>query len=510
MAARVPTLSLLAALTLVVGAPLSAQAIETPSPVDSAIGRAQDAASRQDCAGVLGALDPVLPALQPGTDRTAVQRLRLVCLGAVGRAQELPAVQRELVQALPRDGVVRAFGVLIAADESRFADAADQIASLAATSPRSLDVLTGQAVRAISTHLETDHANDARDRMMIALARADWAPADFPELRTGFAEGAIGALIRQGAPDEAEGLLDRIDQPELLSSMLVDRHYTKLWPAIEAQLGPAGGASVDRFALERLTAFGDSPDSDVALRDAANAMLLLGRYDDVIALTDRVQVADGMSREAVSTLLYRARALAALRQVDAVDRLFSGLMTFNLASAPAASTALVSYAEFLDDAGRPAKGLEVARSARSKASGYLTDLGERWLDRTEVCTLSALGKVAEANQAMDRLKKLADQNPSAVIEALLCARRDAEASQVAIKAFADREAASDLLLQFQPAESTWAPAPSRLRELWVAFLARPEIRAAFDRTGRIMPRAFWPDRAPRSIPRRPSSGAPLT
>ena len=141
----------------------------------------------------------------------------------------------------------------------RFADAADQIAKLADASPRSLDVLSGAAVRAISMRLAEDHAREVRGRMLIALARADWEPADIPELRVGFAEGAIEALIDQGEPAEAEGLLERIEQPEQLSAMAVDRHFAKLWPALETRLGPAAATSVERFARDKLTVYGNSP-----------------------------------------------------------------------------------------------------------------------------------------------------------------------------------------------------------------------------------------------------------
>lgn len=508
MPARASALFILAILALATD--VRAQSITLSADVAAAIGKAQEAASREDCAGVLQALDSVVPALEPGEPRILVQRMRLLCLGAEGRSRELPAVQQELAKAMPRDGMVKAIGVLIAADENRFTDAADQIATIADTSPQSLHVLTGAAVRAISMKLAEDHADEARSRMLIALARADWEPADIPELRIGFAEGAIDALIDQGEAAEAEGLLERIDQPELLSSMVIDRHYAKLWPAIEARLGPASATSVDRFARDKLAAFGDSPDSEAALRDAANAMLLLGRYQDVLDLTDNVRVGDGISREAVRTVLYRARALAALRRNDEVDKLLAAFMTIDLRRAPAASTALVSYAEFLDEIGRPAQALSVARDARAKAGDLLTDLGKLWLDRTEICTLSSLGRTAEANSAIQAIKQHADQNQSAAIEALLCAKRDAEASRIAIKAFEDNDAASDLVLQFQPAASHWAPAPSRLRDLWTAFLTRPEIRAAFERKGRILPRTYWPDPRPRGIPRRPANGATLT
>ena len=506
--ARALLLSLAAAFSLGGGA--YAQSLDADPRLYTAIGQAQEAAGRNDCAGVLAALDPIVPGLADGPQRILIQRMRLVCLGTEGRAGELAPVQQELAVAMPRDGLVKAFGVLIAADEDRFTDAADQIALLADTSPRSLDVLTGAAVRAISIKLTESRAHEVRGRMMIALARADWEPSDLPEMRIGFAESAIGALIDRGEADEAEGLLARIEQPEMLSAMAIARHYIKLWPALEERLGPGSATSVDSFARSKFALLGDAPDSETALRDSTNAMLLLGRYQDVLDMTDTVEVNEGISRDAVRTLLYRARALAAMRRNDEVDQLLGGFMKLDLRHSPAAATALVSYAEFLDEVGRPAQALAAARDARAKAGELLTDLGKLWLDRTEICALSTLGRVAEANSAIQLIKQRAEHNQPAVIEALLCAKRDAEASQIALKAFGDSEVASELLLQFQPAGSLLAPAPSRLRDLWTAFLVRPEIKTMFERHGRILPRGLWPDPKPRAVPRQPSKGATLT
>lgn len=510
MRARAAALGLSFAATLALSAPASAQASADDPALAAAVGKAREALQREDCAAVLQALDPVVPGLQRGPGRTLVQRMRLVCLGTEGRAGELPAVQQELAQATPKDGMVKAFGVLIAADQNRFVDAANQLANLADSSPQSLDVLTGSAVRAITVKLIEDHARAARANMEIALARADWEPADLPDLRIDFAEDAIGALIDQGETAEAEGLLERIDQPELLSAMMVDRHYSKIWPALEARLGPASATSVDSYAREKLAAFADAPDSEIALRNAANAMLLLGRYQDVLDLTDNVRVADGVSTDAVRTLLFRVRALQAMRRYDDVDKLLAQFTRLDLRKSPAAVTALVSYAEFLDEIGRPAQALATARTALTKGGDLLTDLGKLWLDRTEICTLSTLGRTAEANHAIEAIKARAEQNQAAAIEALLCAKRDAEASRIALKAFDDEDVAGDLLLQFQPTGSLWAPSPSRLRNLWIAFLARPEIKATFQRKGRILPRSFWPDPKPRPIPRRPTNGETLT
>jgi hypothetical protein len=199
-----------------------------------------------------------------------------------------------------------------------------------------------------------------------------------------------------------------------------------------------------------------------------------------------------------------------MRRNDEVDKLFARFMALDLRKSPTATTALVSYAEFLDETGQPARALAVAREARTKAADLLTDLGKLWLDRTEICTLSTLGRTAEASGAIEAIKAHSDQNQAAAIEALLCARRDAEASRIALKALANEDVAGDLLEQFQPTASLWAASPSRLRDLWTAFLTRPEIKAAFERRGRILPHSFWPDPKPRAIPHHAVSGENLT
>ncbi|MDB5685738.1 MAG: Tetratricopeptide 4 [Rhizorhabdus sp.] len=465
-----------------------------------AIDVAQKAVAQQDCRGVLGALDPLVPRLGDTPQRAAIQRLRLVCLGVENRVTEIAGVQRELGRSMPKDKMVQAFGVLVAADENRFVDAANQIASLAAQSPQSLEILTGTAIRGIAARLTEQRQYAARGEMLVALSQADWQPNDMPELRASFAQGAIDVLVGSGKTEEAAELLDRVDQPEVLTGMAIERHYAPLWPALEKKLGPASGSGVDRFARDRLAFYSDNPQSEPALRDAANALLLLGRHQDVIDLTSDLAVQDGMSSDAVRVAQYRARALAALGRNDEVVQLYDRFQSLDLRRTPDASTVLISYAEFLDEIGHEQQALDTAQRALASASGLLTNFGKRWLDRTEICALSALGRVAEANASADRLKAVAAQNESAAIEALLCARRDAEAAQIAVKAFEDKDMAGNLIIQFQPGEAVLGSTPSRLRQLWIAFLARPDIKAAFDRRGRILPRTLWPSAEPRAIP----------
>ncbi|MGC6331293.1 tetratricopeptide repeat protein [Rhizorhabdus sp. FW153] len=470
----------------------------------AAIATAQEAASREDCKGVLAALDPVAASLT-GAERDTASRMRLICLGREGRFLELSILQKELAASSPRDGLVIAYGVIVAAGENRFRDAAEQLSRLAREAPASFDVLSGSGVREIIRQLSADRSAEARavrDGAVIALAQANWSPADMPELGNGLAREAVTALVRTNRIDEADRLLDHIDDPESLSSLLIDRSYAALWPSIERRLGPAGKTAVDQYAQEKLANYGDMQASDAALRDAANALLLLGRAADAVDLTGRAEIANGMSEEEIQVAMLRARALAlAGRDAQAADFL-STLLTLDLVKTPEAAPALITYAEYLDEIGRPAQALVIARAIQTKGKGVLNDFAMRWIDRSEVCALGALGRAAEAAPAIERLKSLAWQNHAAAVEALLCVKRDAEAAQIALKGLADDNVSGELIVQFQPTGALWAAPKSRLRDLWAGLLARPDVKAAFEKRGRILPKAYWPSPEAQPIPRR--------
>ncbi|MFP5454965.1 MAG: hypothetical protein ACLGHK_05650, partial [Alphaproteobacteria bacterium] len=223
---------------------------------------------------------------------------------------------------------------------------------------------------------------------------------------------------------------------------------------------------------------------------------------DAEDLTGRAEIAEGMSEEEMQVAMLRARALAlAGRDAQAADFL-STLLTLDLVKTPEAAPALITYAEYLDEIGRPAQALVIARAIQTKGKGVLNDFAMRWIDRSEVCALGALDRAAEAGPVIERLKSLAWQNHAAAVEALLCVKRDTEAAQIALKGFADERASGELIVQFQPTGALWAAPKSRLRDLWAGLLARPDVKAAFEKRGRILPKAYWPSPEAQPIPRR--------
>lgn len=476
-----------------------------PAELRAAVEAAIDRGRAGDCAGALARLDPLLPRLPSGAERNGVQRLRLACLGPAGRVAELGAVQRELAAAMPQDGFVRSFGILIAAGEGRFAEAAEQLAVLAENDPGSLALVSGNSWRGIAQKLTEQARFALRDRVYVALARADWQPQDRPDMRDALAQGAIEALLAKREIDEAAGLLDRVEMPELLYAMATERLYEPLWPRIEARLGAQTGKAVDRFAAARLDDFARSPDDPHFIREAIRAFILLGRYAEAAEIADRIAVKEGMSEDAVVGVRYQGQALAALGRRDKAIARLRAFAALDLEKTPEAASALIGLAEMLDEEGQAEQALGVARATLARAGEVLSPWGRAWLKRTEACALHALDRSAEAGVAADALKTSAGQNQAAAIEGLLCLGRDDEAAAVAVAALATSEGASAIADQFQPDGAIWAPAQSRLRALWTPFLARPDVNAAFQRRARILPRPLWPAREPRPIPRKPSA-----
>ncbi len=463
-----------------------------------------------DCGKVLGLLTPALPRLT-GRNRTTAQLLRVPCLASNGQGEEIAAVYRELAIADPRNPMVRGLGIVVALASGDSPEAARRLAGLAEEQPEALGRINGDLARGLFQSLTERQALAERDRLFLALARADWQPADRPELRDAIMQGGVEALLQQRRTDEAADLLSRITAPELLVSMAIEQAYAPLWPMIEARLGPHSAMAVDRFAAPRLAAYANRPDDPDTRRDAVRAFVLLGRLREAADAAGKIAISPTMREADVVAIRQGAQALASGGDRDAAITRLRALTTADVARVPGAAAAWIAIAELQDESRQGEAALATARAGQAQARDTLSPWGMGWLKRSEACALAMLGRKDEARQAGDALTAEAKRNPAATIEGLLCLGRSDEAASIAITALGTRDGADTLADQFQPAGALWAPIGSRLRSLWAPLLARPAVKAAFDKAARILPERLWPDRQPRPLPRvsRPD-GLPVT
>ncbi|HEX8446215.1 MAG TPA: hypothetical protein VF649_06340 [Sphingomonas sp.] len=493
-------------------APAIAVPVPSPSPAPLAvdarrvIAEAFGLGQAGDCRGALGKLDPLVTTLLPGAERNSVQLLRMNCLAPAGRGAEVAAVQRELAAADPKNPMVRGFGVMIAADSGDMKAAGEALAQVAEQLPAGLNGITGRLWRAVAQRLSQTREIALRDRISVALARADWQPTDMPQLRSDIAESAIDVLVRRGEVAEAELLLPRVTAPESLFEMAITRSHAPLWPQLADKMGPHSTRAVDAFALDRLAAFAATPDDATARLGAVRALVLLGRYAEASEAASSVRVVEGMDEEAVATVRLDAQALGMTGgRAAAVARLQPFAM-LDATRTPVAVSGVIALAETLDEAGRAEEALAAARQALTRGAAALSPWGAGWLKRTEICALSTLGRRAEADAKAVALRAAATDNQAAAIEASLCAKQADAAEPIAVKTLATADGAALIADQFQPDDALWARSGSRLRALWSVFLKRPAVKAAFEKNARILPESLWPLQIERPIPRASSAG----
>ncbi|WBO22185.1 hypothetical protein [Sphingomonas abietis] len=471
-----------------------------------AVARGMELARAGDCKAVLALLDPLVAGhAGAGTpSRFSAQLLRLPCLAGAGRGAEIAPVLAELKETAPTNPLVQGFEVFADADAGRFAEAADAMGAIADERSKALALMPGSLWQALAQKLTVSGDTVRRDRVSLALALADYDPPDQPELAEALAADAVGALLDKQAVDDARQLLDRVSRPNLLWDMALERRYSALWPDIEARLGPQAGLAIDQFARTALDSYAATPADPQAILDAARAFAFLGRFDDVPSVAGATAIGPRMSEDQVGTVLIDADALAASGARDkALDRL-RPFMKVDFKTNPEAAGALISLAEMLDQAGRYDEELAVAQAGVAQPD-FLSPFGLAWLRRNQVCALTGLGRAAEAKAAGDALKAVTADNPAAAIEGLLCAGRDDEAAAIAVATLATPDGPDRLADQFQP-DGALPPHPvSRLRGLWARLLLRPDVKAAFDRVARILPKPYWPSATPRALPAPPAS-----
>jgi tetratricopeptide (TPR) repeat protein len=357
-------------------------------------------------------------------------------------------------------------------------------------------------LRSILQDLAVSEEFELRDRLNIALAEADWQPSDFPDMRENIAAGAIDAYLKDGNSEAAGALMGRIESPMTLTTMAIDRHYEPLWPAIEEALGAEQGRAIDYYVGMRLDGYANNGGDSAALRDAVIAYRLLGRWRTAAEIAERAVVSADMDEATFVTARIRAGILIALGEDDEAIALLETVTALDPQVTPFVPSAYVSLAEFLDILHRPEAALDVARHGMENLADRLSAYGRGWLRRTEICALTALDRREEAAPLAVSLAGDREDNPAAAIEAQLCFGDDDRAAALAIATLETREGAEQIADQFLTDEMLGSQMTVYLRAMWQRLLARADVREAFDRRLRLLPRELWPSSDPRPVPRR--------
>lgn len=455
---------------------------------------AMERAQAGDCEDAVAAIDRMLARRIDPALVAAAQNLRGNCLLALGRKTQAQIAFAAADMAAPDDltPVLPRMTYALSARAPEIAWAAFE--RIAAREPRLLGRIDLDTVFSILRSMRQEEGARA-DSALVALARGGYG-GENSSIHDRFALEAAGVLIRRNdlsaARSVAAGILDR---PTLVA-LLTIRLYAPLWRETEARIGPHMALAEEGAIARARAILADNPDSLTAQHNLLRALRAAGRF----AEGDRIGAAFAATPLMMADLTQpgawfvndHALLLAEAGRLDDADRRMAALRVNDVDSAPWLVSMIINRVDILTSAARWDAALPLADEAATIAARHGSPYARQLVRRYRICALAATNRAAEAASDLQALRDHADDGTDATVEGLLCAGRIDEAETILLALLAEPdevESATDL---FQPAEAQYLAESRVANQAWDAIRARPAVRTAFDRIGRVLPRRFWP------------------
>ena len=321
------------------------------------------------------------------------------------------------------------------------------------------------------------------------------------ELHDYFTFRAVQILTERGDMAGAAALLSRIDEPELVENMLIQKRYAALWP----KLAELGGPHLAKFrassveAIER--ALAEKPDDHELLQMYIRALGAAARFGDAVKLRSRLPQSSsemdsadeqiGWAINNLSYVLYRAG------RVDEADQLLESLNHAKISDGSWRVSMIINRLEMLTAAGRFDKAAALMAETETSARDNGSDYARQLVRRLKYCTLTRLGRKGEAARIRPDMIAHAKDQLTATIDGLICAGEPDAAEQLILQGLKEtdpekrRDFEDDFVRMMQPVALT-SDDPSLWETAWRDMRSRPAIAKEFNRLGRIMPEDLLP------------------
>ncbi len=311
-------------------------------------------------------------------------------------------------------------------------------------------------------------------------------------------------LASAGRIEQARTRLDTVLEPRHLMLVRIDRAFDGLRgeAGFERRLDLVAAAEANVARAE--AAIAAAPRKLSRVLDAAQALRMLWRNDEALALLDRHLAAaqgadaarsyDDVADNLNWLLNERAYILYDLNRPDEARAAF-GLSIAVGEHGGWSVSQVINFASMLEAEGRGADALEVLRTV-GRASPY----GDMWVAAVRVCAAEQQGDAALVGEAMRFLRAHVDDNVSAAARAYLCVNDLDAAAALYVRRRQDLEMRGDALLALQThreAPSGALPRLAVLRQRLDQVRSRADVRAAVEAVGRIeespLHSVYWGD-----------------
>lgn len=317
-----------------------------------------------------------------------------------------------------------------------------------------------------------------------------------PDVRPILSYRALAAAARAGDVAGARSLLDAIDDPVMFDSLLGERMYKAIWPAVEARVGPNYTRITPAFLAGAMKRYNAEPDRASKLNDAAHSLYYDGRYAEVIAFADkataRPDLAETMTGDEGWAINLKAYALDALERRAEADSVFDRLAKASTRHKSWGVNFVINRALRLAGQERWAPALTAAAEAQAISDEFGSDYAKGLVAYAQVCALRGLGRTSETANPLSVLKDKSAQHPGNYASALQCLGRSDQAAEVLIAAIADPKTRSGVLRDLQPVAMDMFYTRSALPHPRDLLATHPRLREAFLARARVIPEEYWP------------------
>lgn len=333
------------------------------------------------------------------------------------------------------------------------------------------------------------------DDLCILLADAGW------KLTPRTSEGnwvlgcAFSGHVRRGDLVRARSTLALEPPVPTLVLAAMDLRNKAVWPDLDRI-----GADGFRKALAReVTAAADAakaaPNDYKAAQRLVRALRQAGRLSEAAEaalslVSDRTKV-ETVGEDAGWLVDQYAQVLQEQGKADQAIAALDGVLALGLDNYPWLVSQAINRLTLLNDAGRHAEVLAALPALEAGADGKMSKFGRMFLQSEKACALRATGRDTEAAVAEKLLAEDLSLNPAARARAAACRGDvDAIAADLVTRLSnpAQRSDALGLFLTFHDQPRPY-PFEAKLLAVMKQAVARPEVRAALQKVGRVVPYA---------------------
>lgn len=353
--------------------------------------------------------------------------------------------------------------------------------------PAALVALAPEIIWPLIGHFREKKQEAQRYRLTEALVDMDWPGDTDIDARDSLRMDLVDRRLEQGNRSAAERLARTVTAPAAFLPLILMRKYDGLLDS------PA--SSLDHF--NRLLSDHDQQTASALADDPRNYMKVLtraqflrgqGREDEAASIlapfTSDVPGTHAHDERGMWLINEAAYALLALGRNEEALGPMSQLVKMDMAASPDLIGPSINYAEMLRRAGRPGESFAHAEQL-AKQEAYANPYGRMWIKSAAACSLADLGRREEAIARLHAMEAGRDDNPAALMRAMLCLDELDAAEQLTLERLGSDEP-KDMILALQDYRPGGANSgvDASLYQRLLKLRERPAVAGALDRVGR--------------------------